>query len=356
MAEAVIVSIAGKITAYLIPEVLENVGKLWGFKHELEVLKDTVSTLQAVLRHAEEQYYNLEIQDWLEKLKDAFYDAQDVLEEFNIEAIRQELRDHSEMIKEVRTFFSSSNQLAFKLKMSYKVRAVREKIEAINAGGRFHLDERPVDSQAEREWGKREETHSFIREGDIMGRDDDKKTVMKFLLDSNVKEHVSILPIVGIGGLGKTALAQCVYNDEMVTNHFDLKMWVCISNDFDVKKIVKNIIACAKKKEPTEVVMEHLQSELRGEIDGKRYLLVLDDLWNVDQEKWLSLKTLLVGGARGSKILITTRLPLVAEIIGIALPHFLGGLSEKASVDLLMKMACGKQEEIQDPEMLSPKR
>jgi len=85
-------------------------------------------------------------------------------------------------------------------------------------------------------------------------------------------------------------------------------MWVCVSDDFDLKKIVKNIIACAKGIEPTEVAMECLQSELRTEIDGKRYLLVLDYLWDVEQETWLSLKILLVGGARRSKILITTSL------------------------------------------------
>ncbi|KAF7852284.1 hypothetical protein BT93_L4578 [Corymbia citriodora subsp. variegata] len=354
MAEAIIAGIAGEIIAKLVPQALEKVGKLWGIKHELEVLRDAVSTLQAVLDDAEEQYYkNRQIQVWLEKLKDAFYDAQDVLEELNIEVIRRELRGRNKMIKEVRTFFSSSNQLAFKLKMSYKVRVVRGRIEAINAARRFHLDECPMDSRAERELRKREETHSFIREGDIIGRDDDKKTVMKFLLDSDMKEFISILSIVGIGGLGKTALAQCVYNDEIVTRHFELKMWVCVSDDFDMKKIVRNIIACSKKKASTEFAMEQLQSELRAEIDGKRYLLILDDLWNVEREKWLSLKSLLVGGARGSKILITTRIPLVAEITSTAPPHLLGGLSESASIDILMQMACRKEEEIQDPDMLA---
>ncbi|KAI6683825.1 hypothetical protein NL676_029738 [Syzygium grande] len=99
--------------------------------------------------------------------------------------------------------------------------------------------------------------------------------------------------------------------------------------------------------------MEQLQSNLRAEIDGKRYLLVLDDLWNEELEKWLSLKKLLVGGARGSKILITTRIPLVAKITGTAPPHFLKGLSEMASLDLLMQMAGQKEEEIQDPEMVA---
>ncbi|KAF8037839.1 hypothetical protein BT93_B0626 [Corymbia citriodora subsp. variegata] len=337
MAEAVIGSIAGKIIANLVPQALEKLGNLRGVKRELEVLRDTVSMLWAVLDDAEEQYHHSrQIQVWLEKLKDAFFDAQDVLEEFNVEAMQQELRGHNKMMKE----------------MSYKVRAVREKIEAINTDRRFHLDERPV-NPGERDWGKREETHSFILKGDIIGRDDDKKMVMEFLLDLDAEEHVSILPIVGIGGLGKTAIAQCVHNDEMVTKYFDLKMWVCVSNDFDVKKIVKNIIACAKKKEPTEVAMEQLQSELRGEIDGKRYLLVLDDLWNANRETWVSLKSLLVGGARGSKIFITTRLPLVAEITSIALPYLLKGLSESASLDLLMQMACRREEKIQDLDMLA---
>ncbi|XP_048135904.1 putative disease resistance protein RGA4 [Rhodamnia argentea] len=168
-------------------------------------------------------------------------------------------------------------------------------------------------------------------------------------MNSNAKEHVSILPIVGIGGVGKTALAKYVYED----SRFDLKMWVCVSTEFDVKKIVKDMIACAKRNEPTEVAMELLQRKLREEIDGKKYLLVLDDVWNIDQETWLSLKTLLMGGAGGSKILITTRISWVAEITGTIPPYFLGGLSESASVDLLMKMAGRKIEQIQDFDMLA---
>ncbi|KAL3749259.1 hypothetical protein ACJRO7_010372 [Eucalyptus globulus] len=348
MAEAVIGSIAEKIIEILGSRAIETVGKLWGIKRELEALKETVSLLQLVLDDAEEQYHHPHIQIWVEQLKDAFYEAQDVLEEFNIETMRQELRGHSEMMKAVRTFFSSSNQLAFKLKMSDKVREVRARIEAIKANKEVHLNEHP-----KREWRKREETHSFIREGDIIGREENKKMIMEFLLDSNVQENVSILPIVGIGGLGKTALAQSVYNDEMVSKQFNLKMWVCVSDDFDMKKIVKNIIACAEKKEPMEGAMEQLQSELRGAIDGKRYLLVLDDLWTIELETWLSLKTLLVGGAKGSKILIITRLPSVAKITCTTPPHFLEGLLESKSFDLLMQMACCNKEQLQDPGILA---
>ncbi|KAF8038105.1 hypothetical protein BT93_B0841 [Corymbia citriodora subsp. variegata] len=345
MAEAVIGSIAEKIVEILGSQVIEIAGKLWGVKHELKALRDTISILQPVLDHAEEQYHQIpHIRVWVEKLKDAFYEAHDVLEEINIEGMRRELRGHNEMMKEVRKFFSSSNQLAFKLKMSDKVRAVRMRIEAIKADRVFDLDERP-----KREWRNREETHSFILKEAIIGRDDDKKKVMKFLEDSNVEENVSILPIVGIGGLGKTVLAKYVYGE----SKFDLKMWVCVSFDFDVQKIVKKMLACAKKEEPTEDTMELLQSKLRKEIDGKKYLLVLDDVWNINQETWWSLKTLVVGGARGSKILITTRITSVAEITGTTPPHCLKGLPESASLALLMQMAGRKIKEIQESDILA---
>ncbi|KAF8017515.1 hypothetical protein BT93_H2635 [Corymbia citriodora subsp. variegata] len=323
MAEAVIVAVAGEIIAKPVPQALEKIGLLWGVKHEIEALRKIVSTLEAVLKYAEKQYYqDDQIPVWLNNMKDALYVAQDVLEEFNIEAMQRELRGHNEVIKEVRTFFSSSNQFAFNLKMSSQVRAVRKRIEDINAHRRFHLDRRLVDSQVERERRKIEETHSFICEGDIIGRNADKNTIMEFLLDSNMKENVSILPIVGIGGLGKTALAQCVFNDEMVSKNFDLKMWVCVSDDFDMKKIVINIIDCAKEKASNEVRMAEVE-------------------------------ILLVGGARGSKILITTRLRSVAELTYTTQPHFLGKLSESESHDLLMRLAFPKEEDIPAPDMLA---
>ncbi|KAK3440990.1 hypothetical protein EUGRSUZ_B01256, partial [Eucalyptus grandis] len=344
MAEAVI-SIAGSILANLITQALEKDGELGGVKDQLKLLEDGISTLRVVLERAEEQYYQSpQIKDWVVQLKDAFYEAQDVLEEFNIRAMRRELRGHNEMMKAVRTLVSCSKQLAFKKKMIDKVRVVRVRIEAFKANNIPTLKEHP-----KKELGNSEETHSFIRKEDIKGREDDKERVMKFLQDSNMEENVSILPIVGIGGLGKTALAKYVYGD----SKFDLKMWVCVSTNFDVKKIVKKILACANEKEPTKDTMELLQRKLRKKIDKEKYLLVLDNVWSIEKAKWLSLKTLLEGGPRGSKILITTRDSLVAEITGTTQPHLLKGLSESASLDLLMQMAGQKIEEIQDSDIIA---
>jgi hypothetical protein len=107
--------------------------------------------------------------------------------------------------------------------MGHKIKAMRETLDAINAAARdFHLEVRPMETLVGNR--QRDHTHSFVRAEAVIGREDDKKAVIQRLLDSNVEENISILPIVGIGGLGKTALVQLIFNDEQIEKHFELKM------------------------------------------------------------------------------------------------------------------------------------
>ncbi|MFQ6644575.1 hypothetical protein Gotur_020089, partial [Gossypium turneri] len=88
------------------------------------------------------------------------------------------------------------------------------------------------------------------RSEEIIGRDDDKNKIVRLLLKSEPEQHVSIVPIIGIGGLGKTTLAKMVFNDEKLGDHFELKMWVCVSEKFELKVIVEKVIEAATKTKP----------------------------------------------------------------------------------------------------------
>jgi hypothetical protein len=199
---------------------------------------------------------------------------------------------------------------------------------------------------------KREDTHSFVPNEEVIGRVDQKKAIKALLFDSNVKENVSITPIVGIGGQGKTTLAQYVCNDKEVKRHFDMRMWACVSDPFDVKTIAQKLIESATKKRPESLEIDSLQSEFRVTIGGKRYLLVLDDVWNENSNKWSNFKNLLVGGLRGSKVLVTTRNEKVADITRTVSPYFLGGLSESNSWDLFKKMSFKDGEEAKNTKLV----
>uniref|UniRef100_A0A2N9I8M9 Rx N-terminal domain-containing protein n=1 Tax=Fagus sylvatica TaxID=28930 RepID=A0A2N9I8M9_FAGSY len=350
MAEGMLLAIAQKIIEDLGSWAFQEVGSLWDVEAELENIKNTLSTIQAVLQDAaEQQSHNHQVRDWLEKLKDAVYEADDLLSEFLTEALRRGGTSEN-IAKKVRGFFSSSNPLVFRYDMSRKIIAMRQKLNAIAEDRKkFHLKECHVEPQVSMD---REETHSFVPNENVLGREDDKKAIIKLLLDPNVEENVSVVPIVGIGGLGKTTLAQYVYNDDIVKKHFELKMWVCVSDPFEVKVVIEKIIASATSNKPNGLHMDELQKQLRKEIDGKKYLLVLDDVWNQNYNKWDNLKSLLMGGAKGSKIIITTRAKLVAETTSPVSIYTLKGLSEDQSWSLFEQIAFRKRQETNNPKLV----
>nr|XP_023925072.1 putative disease resistance protein RGA4 [Quercus suber]XP_023925073.1 putative disease resistance protein RGA4 [Quercus suber]XP_023925074.1 putative disease resistance protein RGA4 [Quercus suber]XP_023925076.1 putative disease resistance protein RGA4 [Quercus suber]XP_023925077.1 putative disease resistance protein RGA4 [Quercus suber]XP_023925078.1 putative disease resistance protein RGA4 [Quercus suber]XP_023925079.1 putative disease resistance protein RGA4 [Quercus suber]XP_02392508 len=353
MAEAILFGLAQKMIENLSSQTFQEIGSLWGVEGELEKLKDTVSTIQAVLQDAaEQQSHNHQVKHWLEKLNDAVYDADDLLSEFSTEATRRSMVSKNKVAKEVRTCFSCSNPLAFRYKMSRKIKAMRQKLNAIAENRKnFHLKEFHVETN---DVSRKRETHSFVPGEDVIGRDEDKKNIIDLLFDSNVEENVSVIPIVGIGGLGKTTLAQYVYNDEKVQKYFELKMWACVSDVFDLKIIIEKIIASTSGNAPVgNLVIDQLQIQLREKIDKKKYLLVLDDIWTEDPENWRKLKCLLMGGSKGSKIIITTRIRLVAEITHTVSPCFLKGLSQEQSWVLFRQVAFKKGQEANNPKLMT---
>ena len=186
----------------------------------------------------------------MRELKAAAYQTDDVLDDvlddFQYEALRREAQSLRSTTGKVLDFFSSRNRLVFRHKASRDLKNVLGKIDKlVEDMKKFNLLQRePEVPQAQNR-----QMHSALDESaEIFGRDDDKAVVVKLLLDQQDQRSVQVLPIIGMGGLGKTTLAKMVYNDHKVQKHFDLMMWHCVSDNFETIAIVRSVIELATKE------------------------------------------------------------------------------------------------------------
>lgn len=326
---------------------VDEISFAWNLKPELKKLQNTLSTIKAVLRDADEQQVkNHEVKDWLEKLKDVVYDADDLLDDFGTVVLLRKVRSSSGILTKVRKLFTRPDGLVYRFKITHKIREIRGRLNQIAEDRRnFHFKENYVNRVENGNF--REQTHSFVRASDIIGRDNDQEAIVGMLMkscDEEDREAVSFLPIVGLGGLGKTTLVKLVYNDDRVAQNFDIRMWVSVSEDFSLSRVIEKILRSATGESFGHLDMEQLQEHLNRVLCSRRYLLVLDDVWNQDQHKWKNLRELLMSGREGSRVLVTTRSKTVAEITGTTTAYSLSGLSDHDCLNLFLKCAFREQE------------
>ncbi|KAM4077871.1 hypothetical protein ACJW30_12G172900 [Castanea mollissima] len=338
-AETFVFNIAQKVLEKLGSLAFQEARLIWGAESDLGRFEKTLSTVKAVLLDAEEQQvHNQELTVWLGQLREVFYDAQDVLDEFECEALRKQVVEmQGSTTRKVRRFFSSSNPLIFRTKMAHKVKEIRARLDEVAADrAKFHLSPRSDDRHVVR---GTEMTYSFVQPSDVIGRDHDKENIVEHLMGPSDGQSISVVTVVGIGGLGKTALAKLVFNDERVKEHFELKCWVCVSDKFVLKQLLVKMIKSITSENRSDLDEEQLQVLLRNNLDGKKFFLVLDDVWNEDRGKWIELRNLLMGGANGSKILVTTRSPTIASMMGAMSTFNLKGLLHQDCLSLFIKWA-----------------
>ncbi|KAB1212558.1 putative disease resistance RPP13-like protein 1 [Morella rubra] len=162
---------------------------------------------------------------------------------------------------------------------------------------------------AGRNQSERLPTTPVIEESVTFGRDADKNSIIDMLFSdyaSGGRER-SLIAIVGMGGVGKTTLAQLVYNDRRVKEHFNLQVWFCVGEEFIVSKLKKSIIEEVTFSTCNIDKPNLLQDDLKKNLTGKKFLLMLDDVWTEKLVHQEFVSELLRYGVNGSRVIITTR-------------------------------------------------
>ncbi|KAL6008679.1 hypothetical protein ACLOJK_021905 [Asimina triloba] len=370
MAGAIVGMVASKLGNFL-----SSAGDV---SRELENLSSEFKEIQAVLHDTEcKQITDENVRQWLAKLKAVAYDMDDVLDESIIPALTSRSTGDGEdvgssgnaVVKFMNTVCCHLGVVALRCwelsknegaeggsfcrnvvswyDVTQRVKEIKLRLDQIakeknNYGFREHY----CSPQGGRSTVDDFETSSLVDESKIIGREVDKRNIISRLVSGTSQEDggVDVFSIIGVGGMGKTTLARSISQDERVKRHFEKVLWVCVSDDFDVKRIIKAIMQDDRHHDTLPSELNPLQKKLLKTLQGKLFLLVLDDIWNEDEEKWQNLLLPLQRGAQGSKILITTRSEKIATMMNATYVCELKGLSDEDSWSLFSSKAFGKRE------------
>ncbi|KAH0715649.1 hypothetical protein KY284_008554 [Solanum tuberosum] len=317
-----------------------------------EKLGDILLGLQIVLSDAEnKQASNQFVSQWLNKLQTAVDAAENLIEQVNYEALRLKVEGQHQNLTETSNQQVSDLNLClsddFFLDIKKKLEDTIKKLEVLEKQiGRLGLKEHFVST-------KQETRTSVDVKSDIFGRQSEIEDLINRLLSEDASgKKLTVVPIVGMGGLGKTTLAKAVYHDERVKNHFGLKAWYCVSEPYDALRITKGLLQEIGKFDSKDVHnnLNQLQVKLKESLKEKKFLIVLDDVWNDNYNEWDDLRNLFVQGRMGSKIIVTTRKESVALMMGNE-QISMDNLSTEASWSLFKRHAFENMDLMGHPEL-----
>ncbi|KAK1271355.1 putative disease resistance RPP13-like protein 1 [Acorus gramineus] len=314
---------------------------LCGVKDEFKKLKGKLNGIQYFLEDAEiKGFQDGAVRRWLDKLKDIVYDIEEIINDFSLRIDKSRtsnVHGSSSSFEKAKSFISQ------KMKVIYHLHKIGKRIQAINDRmGQIHKGRKQLTLitgsvlPPTTTIFQRPETTSGIIESEIFGIDKDAKHLVQLLTNKDGGDRV--FAVVGMGGIGKTTLAQKIYNNGRIQSHFQKRIWVCVSKYVHEIDVLKEIITQAGGQCGEDRSKEALTSKMKSVLSGKRFLLVLDDLWS-DQVWKDCLRVPLHDSTSDSMVLITTRNGEIATQMGAAYTHEMGVLSDDDAWSVLCKVA-----------------
>nr|UBY07250.1 NBS-LRR disease resistance protein [Dasypyrum villosum] len=308
---------------YKVMEAMEEQHRI--LKCKLQAILDVIADAE----HAATQREGAKA--WLEEVKRMAYEANEIFDEFKYEALRREAKKNGHYNKlgfNLVKLFPTLNRFAFRDKMGKKLCRILQAIEVLvaemNAFGFKCQQQAPTPM------------HSQQMDPVVF----DPKKIISRSRSQDTKNIVHTL-------LCKTTLAQLIYDEPEVQKHFELLIWVCVSDSFDVNSLARRIVDFHLKNSIIKAPFKKgpLDS-LQIVLSGRRYLLVLDDVRNRESDKWKKLEVRLAHGAKGSVVLATTRDEGVADIMGTVKAYNLPALEDNFMEEIIESKAfCLKKEE-----------
>ncbi|KAI3880284.1 hypothetical protein MKW92_040313 [Papaver armeniacum] len=312
MAEALVTFFLQRLNDF----ILKESNLLTGVDKEIKLLQNELEWMRLFIKNADVRA-DTEVKLTVNQIRELTFNAEDVIDEFILRVYRHghprnglcavvgSFKSCICSIRKIRLLHELGSQITEINTMSEKISANKSKY--VIEGGESSKSSYETTFVMNRHKVKRA---PIAEEWDVVGIEDSTKQVKSLLMErGDGKQHLAAVAIVGMGGLGKTTLAKKVCNSTDVQRHFDCFAWVYVSQEYRLKELLQSILKCIttiSREELEKLDVEESRKMLRACLQGgKKYLIVLDDMWNI--EAWDDLNPSFPDEMNGSRILLTTR-------------------------------------------------
>ena len=290
---------------------------LWGVHDTVDDIKNELKSMRSFLVDADKKGTGNEGDTtWVANVRDMAYDVEDVIDEFMYHMNSQRIGGRSSWILHHTIYFPKN--MCVRYQTATKIQKIYRKIKDIpERNQRYGIDHIGGTGFADNyKWVvQHAESSLFVKEDELVGIEKKRKLLMGWLMDGEL--HQTVISIVGMGGSGKTTLIANTYKNDAIKRHFDCYAWITVSQKYVIEDLLRTLIKefYESRKEVNSADLssknyKQLVEMLVYYLEKKRYLLVLDDVW--DTRLLNQIKVSLPNSCLESRIILTTRKEIVA--------------------------------------------
>nr|UBY06990.1 NBS-LRR disease resistance protein [Dasypyrum villosum] len=333
--------------------IMDEAILILGVEEELTKLLRRVELIQCCIYDAEKRRTKEQaVNNWLGQLRDVIYDVDEILDVARCKGSKL-LADHpspssgKSVACKGLSVSSCFCNIVPRRDVAVRIRSLNKKIESILHDKIFLTFNGSTQPAGNGPRCKIIRSSNLV-ETNLVGKEimySTRELVDLVLAHQESKSYK--LAIVGTGGVGKTTLAQKIYNNPKIKGRFKMQAWICVSQDYNVVTLLKEVLRNIGVHHEQGETIGELQRKLAETIEGKSFFLVLDDVWH--SNVWMDLLRPALHETTSRVVLVTTRDDQITRRIGVDHTHRVDLMSVEVGWELLWKsMNINEEKEVQN--------